>query len=569
MFFQRQNVHSLGFVTYEPYKGSSGVLNIRSKKSGVKMKSTKLFSYIALKDYPFLIIAKVYINGFNVFVSVMLQYGVAAALAQKLTILYQILGVLTIASLIYAGVYYTYSMYSERLRKRVIESVSQELLASSLREIDLNQDNGTMVNLVNQDADNIANYFMMGVMPAIDFVMIIGGGLIYTFYNSWIYGLVYLFIGGGLYAIAHHFYVQDVRYRRAYQLSDDQQKNFLPDVYHNLSIIRIFNASKWLTSVNNRLFDSKRTLLRQDVGATASSNGVVRGGIYVMEVVSLFVGLLLVNAHQIHFDVMLGIWNAGIGSIFDPFLTLPIVLAFMARQKVSLGRVANHLSAHPNPGQPLPSAEEPVKSIEGQEITYQYPKNNHPTLMNLSFTIKPGKITFLIGRNGAGKTTLLHILLGVLTVNSGSLMVRTNAGHNLSSLADHAAFVPQAGQMFNTTIADNLKLGKSVTNQELTQALIQVQMFDAVNSLPKKLESVVGEDTNFSKGQIRRLAIARALLTHRQYLILDEPFSDIDESNQKSLIQLFRKIAHNHGIIIVSHTFDLIEPNDHVIKVGD
>lgn len=533
------------------------------------MKSTKLFSYIALKDYPFLIIAKVYINGFNVFVSVMLQYGVAAALAQKLTILYQILGVLTIASLIYAGVYYAYSMYSERLRKRVIESVSQELLASSLREIDLNQDNGTMVNLVNQDADNIANYFMMGVMPAIDFVMIIGGGLIYTFYNSWIYGLVYLFIGGGLYAIAHHFYVQDVRYRRAYQLSDDQQKNFLPDVYHNLSIIRIFNASKWLTSVNNRLFDSKRTLLRQDVGATASSNGVVRGGIYVMEVVSLFVGLLLVNAHQIHFDVMLGIWNAGIGSIFDPFLTLPIVLAFMARQKVSLGRVANHLSAHTKVKQPLSSAEEPVKSIEGQEITYQYPKNNHPTLMNLSFTIKPGKITFLIGRNGAGKTTLLHILLGVLTVDSGLLMVRTNAGHHLSSLANHAAFVPQAGQMFNTTIADNLKLGKSVTNQELTQALIQVQMFDAVNSLPKKLESVVGEDTNFSKGQIRRLAIARALLTHRQYLILDEPFSDIDESNQQSLIQLFRKIAHNHGIIIVSHTFDLIEPNDHVIKVGD
>lgn len=241
----------------------------------------------------------------------------------------------------------------------------------------------------------------------------------------------------------------------------------------------------------------------------------------------------------------------------------------MARQKVSLGRVTNHLSTNTKVKQTLSSAEEPVKSIEGQKITYQYPKNNHPTLTNLSFTIKPGKITFLIGRNGAGKTTLLHILLGVLTIDGGSLMVRTNAGHNLLSLADHAAFVPQAGQMFNTTIADNLKLGKSVTNQELTQTLIQVQMFDAVNSLPKKLESVVGEDTNFSKGQIRRLAIARALLTHRQYLILDEPFSDIDESNQKSLIQLFRKIAHNHGIIIVSHTFDLIEPNDHVIKVGD
>lgn len=533
------------------------------------MESNKLLSYISLKDYPFLLFAKVYINGFNVFISIMLQLGVALALNHQAARLIKILMILIVASLGYAFIYYAYSMYSERLRKRVVEDVSQRLLASSLQNIDPQTDNGTMVNLINQDADNVANYFMLGIMPAVDFIMIIIGGLAYTFYNSWIYGLVYLLIGCGLYLVAHHFYLKDVKYRQVYQLDDDHQKNFLPDVYHNLAIIRIFHVSNWLVSENNRLFANKSSSLRKEVGATSSSSVVVRGGIYVMEIISLFVGLLLVNQHQISFNVMLGVWNAGIGSIFDPFLTLPVILAFIARQKVSVGRINAHAKvAQPN-SKLTGNFNTKIKLVEAKHLTYKYPDNNQPTLHNLSFQIRPNRITFVVGKNGAGKTTLLHILLGILTVKAGSLIVHTTSEASYPSLAHYAAYVPQAGQLFETTIADNLRLGKSVTDEELQQALKEVQMFTAVSDLPKGINSVVGKDTDFSSGQVRRLAVARALLAHREFLILDEPFSDIDDANQQALVQLCHKLARDHGIIIVSHTFNLITDEDDLIKVGD
>ncbi|WP_283678105.1 ABC transporter ATP-binding protein [Lentilactobacillus sp. Marseille-Q4993] len=533
------------------------------------MSETQLLKFIRPKDYIPLLISKIYINGFNVFVSIMIQFGVGAALDKQILALYKILFILVLASLLYALIYYFYSMYSERLKKRIVEYVAKGLISSALMKVDLTQDNGTMVNLVNQDANNVANYFMMGLMPTIDFLMIITGGLTYTFINSWIFGIVYSTIGIIIYVISRYYYVKDVEFRVEFQKDDDNQKNFIPDVYNNLPIIRVFNVRNWVLSVNNRLYQYKQRSLEKDVTATSSSAGIVRGGIYVVEIMALSIGLLLVNMQQLRFDVMLGIWNVGIGSVFDPFLSLPIVLSFMAQQQASMKRIRNNFIYQGTTTDVGGNdSEVDITDIEAKQITYKYPNNQAVAIKDLSFHIAAKKITFIVGKNGAGKTTLLSILQGVLPNFSGSIVVNTKQKMVLPSLNGQSAFVPQKGQLFSNTINSNLTLDKPIDKAKVIEVLSKVNMWETIKELPKGLKSVVGEDTNFSKGQIRRLAIARALLLNRQFLVLDEPFSDIDFDTQKTLMELLRKLSSNMGIIIVTHTYDFVKSTDGIIRVG-
>lgn len=97
--------------------------------------------------------------------------------------------------------------------------------------------------------------------------------------------------------------------------------------------------------------------------------------------------------------------------------------------------------------------------------------------------------------------------------------------------------------------------------------LEKLDLWDRVLELPQQLDSPVSP-SDFSIGQLRRLAIARALLEDKPFIFLDEPFSDLDQENQASLLQLLRTVATKRGVIIIAHTFDLIEPNDHIIQLN-
>ena len=72
-----------------------------------------------------------------------------------------------------------------------------------------------------------------------------------------------------------------------------------------------------------------------------------------------------------------------------------------------------------------------------------------------------------------------------------------------------------------------------------------------------------------SPGEQRRFGIARALLSNRPWLVLDEPFSDIDAANQMAVMQVLRQTAHTHGILMITHTFDFVTSADQIIKVGE
>lgn len=176
-----------------------------------------------------------------------------------------------------------------------------------------------------------------------------------------------------------------------------------------LKYLKIFQLDDWTNSRNYTLFSKKQLWFVKYSKAGASNIGIMSGGIYVIEIVSLGLGLWLVKVGEINYGSMVGVWNAGIGSVFDSFLALPITLSFLVNQKSSIKRISGSISKTQNTSPNDGWKNEIVERIEISRIKFKYEDKDRLVLDNLSGSIDPQRITFVVGENGAGKSTLFKL----------------------------------------------------------------------------------------------------------------------------------------------------------------
>ncbi|RXI75814.1 ABC transporter transmembrane domain-containing protein [Levilactobacillus suantsaii] len=291
---------------------------------------------IKWREVSGLILGKLLLNNFNLFVSLMLQVGIGYALNRNSKRLWGILVVLISGSIAYAVIYYGTSIIFTRVHQRTSQEISERLIHKELNDRKSNSSFGKFINLVSLDVQNVSDFLESGIVPLIDFCTTLLFGLCYIFIVSRILGSIYLLMGVVLFCSAYYFYNQSLINRKEYQTADDKQKGFLTEIFKNLPILKIFQLDDWTNSRNYTLFSKKQLWFVKYSKAGASNIGIMSGGIYVIEIVSLGLGLWLVKVGEINYGSMVGVWNAGIGSVFDSFLALPITLSFLVNQKSSI-----------------------------------------------------------------------------------------------------------------------------------------------------------------------------------------------------------------------------------------
>ncbi|WP_310333213.1 urea ABC transporter ATP-binding subunit UrtE [Roseateles asaccharophilus] len=180
-------------------------------------------------------------------------------------------------------------------------------------------------------------------------------------------------------------------------------------------------------------------------------------------------------------------------------------------------------------------------------------------LRGLSFELKPGEITVVMGRNGVGKTTLLKSLMGVVPVTSGSI---TLAGENIDKLKTHQRvragldYVPQGREIFGRlTVMENLQMGLSSQPAGTPLPDELFQLFPVLD----KMRSRRGGD--LSGGQQQQLAIARALAPGPKVLLLDEPTEGIQPNVIQDIGRVIKHLAHDKGlcVVLVEQYYDFCE----------
>ncbi|MCP9397762.1 ABC transporter ATP-binding protein/permease [Cutibacterium acnes] len=188
-------------------------------------------------------------------------------------------------------------------------------------------------------------------------------------------------------------------------------------------------------------------------------------------------------------------------------------------------------------------------------------------LHGVSLDITHGGRTAIIGRSGAGKSTLLSVLSGTLPPKSGEVYV---SGLDALTARSISASVNQRTWLFAGTVADNLAIANpNATREQMWDALRRAGVADEVEAMPKGLDSDVGEQGRLmSGGQAQRISLARAFLSGRNILLLDEPTSHVDVDSERRIIDAISQISDNTTVVMVTHRRRLLRLAHDVQRVS-
>ena len=248
-----------------------------------------------------------------------------------------------------------------------------------------------------------------------------------------------------------------------------------------------------------------------------------------------------------------------------------MMVIFIPRAAASAARLEAVLRTEPSirdPEQPVEPATV-TGTVEFRDVTFGYPGGEKPVLHGLSFQLRPGATTAIIGGTGSGKTTLLNLIPRFFDVTDGTVRVNEVDVRQqpLETLWRSIGLVPQQAYLFRGTIAENLRFGNDgATEPELWQALEVAQARDFVCAMPGQLEAPVDQGgTNLSGGQRQRLAIARALVRRPTLYLFDDCFSALDAGTDARLRAALKPQARDAAVVIVAQRVSTILAADQII----
>jgi len=214
------------------------------------------------------------------------------------------------------------------------------------------------------------------------------------------------------------------------------------------------------------------------------------------------------------------------------------------------------------------SAPRRFEDIRFQDVSFSY-AGHGPTIVNVDFCIKAGKITGLVGESGSGKSSLIDLMLKFRAPDQGTIWLGNQKLQDVvrQSWLRNVGVVRQEVFLFAGTIRENLLAWKyDATEEEMFSVCRQAKAFDFINELSNGLDTMVGDrGVTLSGGQRQRIAIARVLLRNPEVLILDEALSGLDGETEGEVLQSLSVDLPQRTIILVSHRLTTIQRSNHII----
>lgn len=210
--------------------------------------------------------------------------------------------------------------------------------------------------------------------------------------------------------------------------------------------------------------------------------------------------------------------------------------------------------------------------IEFKNVSFAYNKDAE-VLKDVSFTAKQGEVTALVGISGSGKTSVLRLISRLYDYDTGSILIDGKDIKNISteSLFKNVSIVFQDVTLFNTSIMENIRLGReSATDEEVKEAARLANCMDFIEKLPDGFNTLIGENgAELSGGERQRISIARAFLKDAPVLILDEISASLDVDNEKKIQDSLNKLIKDKTVIIISHRLKSIENVNKIVVIDE
>lgn len=207
------------------------------------------------------------------------------------------------------------------------------------------------------------------------------------------------------------------------------------------------------------------------------------------------------------------------------------------------------------------------RSLSVQDVTFAYDEER-PVLDKVSFTVKRGSCTAIVGASGIGKSTLLKLILAMYPCQAGRIAIEGETAVEVNaSTRSLMAYVPQGNSLIAGTIRENIAFFRDVTDERIAEVIRLACLDEFVASLPQGTNTPIGENgVGVSEGQAQRIAIARALLHDAPLLLLDECTSALDVATEQTLLTNLHSLT-DKAVLLISHKDSTVAGSTTVLRL--
>jgi ATP-binding cassette subfamily B protein len=452
---------------------------------------------------------------------------------------------------------------SQELRQRLFARL-QRLEFGALEKLSA----GDLTYRLTEDADRVGEVIYKTIHDstpsALQLVVVLG----YMLWLDWPLALATLLLAPFVALLVSAFGARVMRAAERSQQQVSELAALLGEAIGALPLVRAYAAEPWLQQRFDEEVDLHRRARYRSMSLLAQQHPVV-GFIEAFGILAvLVIGAARISSGGLSSQGF-STYMAALLMLIDPISHLTTNFNEFQQGQASLRRLR---AIEAEPVEPPDHADAlplgPVRGdllLDGVRFGYD---PGLPVLHNLHLRIEPGQVVALVGPSGAGKSTLFSLLLRFNTPQVGRVLLD---GHDLADLRAHelrraVALVPQQSSLFSGTVAEAIAFGRPASFESLRKAARLANAAGFIEALPHGYESRVEErGSNFSGGQLQRLAIARAVLGDPAILLLDEATSALDAEAEEAVQQGLAQAMAGRTVLVIAHRLSTVQEADRIL----
>lgn len=285
-------------------------------------------------------------------------------------------------------------------------------------------------------------------------------------------------------------------------------------------------------------------------------------------VIILLLGGYLVIRGRITLGVLVA-FNAYVGMLSGPINNASQLVNQWENAKASLEKVFELMDETPMLANKSNALSKPDcrGEVEFRQVNFNY--GEQMVLQDVSFVVKPGTTTAIMGSTGSGKSTILNLIARFYDCTEGEVLVDgiNVQEYDYNDLRRHIGIVFQETFLFSDTIANNIAFAvPNAPREQIEQAAKIAGAHEFIVQMPDGYDTIIGErGIGLSGGQRQRIAIARAIITNPKILILDDATSSVDMETEHQIQQTLKGLMHDRTVLIVAHRISSVKDADQIL----